>query len=1115
MPNLTEFPSSPQEGRIAFVDDALFVFTNVDGLDSWYPMTNRTRRYVHNQSVSSSSWVVTHDLGTQQLLVICYDNNGDLLTPSNITYDTDNQITITQASAQTGDCAIFIDIAEELSSAGEYNEKIVQGNTSLEIIDTGTGEIKGSPDGNDVFNLTDTLQRIGKSVATKIEVNQNGTITIDGTTVEVDGLMTFDAGLTAFNPTNDHSATTVKFGRTTEQFMTLHGASTGNMFTAKSTDGNPKPFYIDVNTDSTSKRYIFHDDVAKITIDGDEVWHEGNDGAGSGLNADLLDGVEGANFLRSDVADQANGLLTANAGIETSGGADKGVFFESGKHHITSNDGGGNFNIRVGNTFSAGITEAGYASHWAFDQAAGRWDFKITSASQAVSETPSFYVPFQIYPTSVKVAGSITVTGTVDGRDVASDGTKLDGVETGAEVNNINDTNATALTDGGQTALHKHDHGALDGRSDDDHTQYSLVGGTRAFTGVVSGVTPTATDNLVTKGYVDGLVSGLDWQESVLDKDLNAPPGSPNTGDRYLISTAPPTATGAWLGHDNEFGEWNGSSWDFTSVSEGSACWVEDEDVLYTYNGTDWVKLGTTDTHNNLTGLNDGDYKHLTATELTKLTGIETGAEVNNISDVNATDLTDAGLTDLHRHDELYSGSIKTLEGFVNATANEAGLRILSEDNTYGGHFVADDDDNSIKLFGGLTENNLHFVGKSGGASEIYHNNNKAFMSMDDGSSVGAGIHLNGQHGDAKITVATDAFYLWSEENGSIIEIGGFNDSTAYKAGVRIDPNAGTSLYHTGTAKLNTLAAGAYFPGDRQVQVNSSTGIVSIKGSAGGWATGLNFLDSSGNNEGGYWALGSGDTLSYYAIGKTYTDTGIKVYPDAQTELSYDNVTHLATYAGGGIASKSTLNNRTSYFYPDSAGGTYLQNGTAGAVTYFYNINSSASGRYLVFAPNIPALYPSITNAYNLGHASYAWHTVYAYTGTIQSSDERKKENITTSDLGLDFINDLNPVSFKFKDYDYEDVDPISGETEEGTMTHHRTHYGLISQEVLSTLTAHGKTTEEFGGYIHNEDDDYYGLRYEEFVSPLIKSVQELSTTCAAQQTVIEDLTSRLEALEA
>ena len=45
------------------------------------------------------------------------------------------------------------------------------------------------------------------------------------------------------------------------------------------------------------------------------VWHSGNDGGGSGLNADLLDSINATSFLRSDTAD------TATADITFSGGA--------------------------------------------------------------------------------------------------------------------------------------------------------------------------------------------------------------------------------------------------------------------------------------------------------------------------------------------------------------------------------------------------------------------------------------------------------------------------------------------------------------------------------------------------------------------------------------------------------------------------------------------------------------------------------------------------------------------------------------------------------------------------------------------------------------------------
>lgn len=82
----------------------------------------------------------------------------------------------------------------------------------------------------------------------------------------------------------------------------------------------------------------------------------------------------------------------------------------------------------------------------------------------------------------------------------------------------------------------------------------------------------------------------LEWQDSVKDKDLTAPPGSPSTGDRYIVGTG---ATGAWTGHDDEIAEYDGANWDFTSPSEGFACLVDDENVVYVYNGSSWVQIGT------------------------------------------------------------------------------------------------------------------------------------------------------------------------------------------------------------------------------------------------------------------------------------------------------------------------------------------------------------------------------------------------------------------------------------------------------------------------------------------------------------------------------------------
>ncbi len=155
-----------------------------------------------------------------------------------------------------------------------------------------------------------------------------------------------------------------------------------------------------------------------------------------------------------------------------------------------------------------------------------------------------------------------------------------------------------------EIAINQIDHGDLEGLSNDDHTQYSKVDGTRAYDGPIAGTTPTTGSHLTTKDYVDNLVNGLDWQESVLDKDLTTPP-TPTSGNRYIIGIG---ASGVWSGHDMEIVEGNGTDWDFTPLSVGFACWVEDENIIYNYNGTSWIRMSGVSEHGTLSGLDHDDH---------------------------------------------------------------------------------------------------------------------------------------------------------------------------------------------------------------------------------------------------------------------------------------------------------------------------------------------------------------------------------------------------------------------------------------------------------------------------------------------------------------------------
>ena len=152
---------------------------------------------------------------------------------------------------------------------------------------------------------------------------------------------------------------------------------------------------------------------------------------------------------------------------------------------------------------------------------------------------------------------------------------------------------------------------------------------------------------------------------------------------------------------------------------------------------------------------------------------------------------------------------------------------------------------------------------------------------------------------------------------------------------------------------------------------------------------------------------------------------------------------------------------------------------------------------------------PGSDRGCNLGQVSFEFDAVHCVSVT-EVSDERLKEQIEDTTLGVDFIKRLRPVSYKFKDRaaEYETatqtvVDESGEEVEESVqilkqpaLTHTRKHQGLIAQEVKQVLDDIGMDSSEFGGYVDGNisgNGDRYALRYQQFSSPLIKAVQELT----------------------
>ena len=152
--------------------------------------------------------------------------------------------------------------------------------------------------------------------------------------------------------------------------------------------------------------------------------------------------------------------------------------------------------------------------------------------------------------------------------------------------------------------------------------------------------------------------------------------------------------------------------------------------------------------------------------------------------------------------------------------------------------------------------------------------------------------------------------------------------------------------------------------------------------------------------------------------------------------------------------------------------------------------------------------------------------TTFAYGAVQNRSDIRDKTDVRDTELGLEFVNALRPVDFKWdmrEDYRaerpktpeqdateeekaaykvekakwLEDV-KLANITHDGSKKRSRFHHGLIAQEVKAVLDAKGI---DFGGFQDHSikgGDDVLSIGYEELIAPMLKAIQELSAEVAA-----------------
>ena len=209
----------------------------------------------------------------------------------------------------------------------------------------------------------------------------------------------------------------------------------------------------------------------------------------------------------------------------------------------------------------------------------------------------------------------------------------------------------------------------------------------------------------------------------------------------------------------------------------------------------------------------------------------------------------------------------------------------------------------------------------------------------------------------------------------------------------------------------------------------------------------------------------------------------------------YDNTsgslnTAIGHYAGG----LGTLNQNC----------TYLGNDSKNSTSASYS-NSTAIGANSRLTAN---------NQVRIGDPNVA--SIGGYKAWSNLSDARYKQDIREDVRGLDFILKLRPVTYQIDISALEESLGIRHTAEKNgintTEVTQSRQTGFIAQEV----EAAGKEIQyNFSGVDKPQNNkDFYGLRYAEFVVPLVKAVQEQQEMINKQQKIIDHLLIQMEALE-
>jgi trimeric autotransporter adhesin len=224
-------------------------------------------------------------------------------------------------------------------------------------------------------------------------------------------------------------------------------------------------------------------------------------------------------------------------------------------------------------------------------------------------------------------------------------------------------------------------------------------------------------------------------------------------------------------------------------------------------------------------------------------------------------------------------------------------------------------------------------------------------------------------------------------------------------------------------------------------------------------------------------------------------------------QAGYSTTDGAANCYFGYKAGFSNTNGQGNSYFGGASGATI----TGGLYNTIIGLGADGSGTHVQNSTAIGFNAVTVgSNSVKLGNTSVDF--IGGYSNWTNLSDVRFKTDLREDVKGLDFILQLRPVTYQMNVeqvnallYKNKQVKDIS-ESERNAMKAKAAirQTGFVAQEVEAAAK---KSGYDFSGvYVPKGDNDHYGLRYAEFVVPLVKAVQEQQKIIQLLQKEIEEL---------